>query len=132
MLQKKNVFFLLFASFLVKYCTRSPVRPQTRSQPVWVTSRHGFILRGHKLSRVLFTFTTLNHTQCLCHIQCAWCSGVTKSRGNLNQKAAGKAGERSHETSFPRGLPVTRRAHTDPREAIFFPFPEKVTVGDVK
>ncbi len=73
----------------------------------------------------------LLYTQCLSHIQCVWCSGHV-SRGSLNQNPAGNTVKQSHETWFPRGLLVSLRAHTDPRDAIFFPFPGKATVGEVK
>ena len=41
------------------------------------------------------------------------------SRGNVEQKAAGNAGERSHKTTFPRGLAVSHRAHTKPTGSYF-------------
>lgn len=46
------------------------------------------------------------------------------------RRQLGTPARQSHETRFPRGLAVSHGAHTDPPEAIFFPFP--ATVGEVK
>lgn len=76
---------------------------------------------------------------CRRYMQLALClffggGGVMHHVGIFNQKAAGKR-RRVNPTkpSFPRGLPVSLRAHTRPTRSYFpSPFLKKATVGEVK